>query len=136
MMSKSFDAKLLHAYLESDYVHSSTGKQLNIGRLHTEVDAFYSEKNVNTYAWITAWNPYSRVLTPSENELRNTRLTSRLHAYNYSEGFSQDKLGDWKEYGFWVENAIPAEMMQICVNFDQNAFVFARRGQVLQLILV
>lgn len=72
---------------------------------------------------ITACNPRSRLLTDEENAARNEQLEGELRARGLevisADGSAPD--GSWREPGFGVIDADPAEVLTLARGYDQLA---------------
>jgi sugar fermentation stimulation protein A len=72
---------------------------------------------------ITACNPRSRLLSDEENAARNRRLEQQLRATGLevigADGSAPD--GSWREPGFGIVDADPAEVLALARRFEQLA---------------
>jgi hypothetical protein len=96
------DSDLIEAFLNTNYVITSDVFQggrliLNIGNHHPELNDYWPD--LESWAFITAWNPLPSVLSVKENADRNLQLEQDLNAHNYKyiSGYGADKEEQWKE---------------------------------------
>ena len=69
---------------------------LILGQKCTALQAVFKQHNVTTACYITAYNPFGRLLKKQENKARNTRLQAELVAlYPVFEGVGVDPAGEW-----------------------------------------
>jgi hypothetical protein len=131
--------ELVNSYLSTDYLTTVSSKEvkLKIGELTPNCLNSYMETNrVNSWAIITAHNPYSVELSEEENIFRQSLLTKLVELNGYASqpayGQSEDRL--WTEpsimiFGISYEMA---QAMGIC--FQQNAIVFGETGYQVELV--
>lgn len=113
------------------------GLRLQIGRAHPELDQLLAENNVVTWAFITAYNPYSRQCSPRENKERQYRLEQSLKeaGFWWYEGYSTDLKGQWpREASLLVVGIDQQSALQYGRTFQQHAILFGRLGAIAQLL--
>jgi hypothetical protein len=91
---------------------------------------------LETWAFVTAWNPLPDILTKAENEKRNEDLQRHLLDQGYSilKGIGISKDQNWSEESFFIENIQLEEARTASVKFGQLAFVFGDRKNGNQLV--
>ena len=84
------------------------------------------------FALITAANPRSRVLSEAENTLRNAMLEGEFIArgWKYSSSFGMDRAASWREDGFIVWDETADDLLELGLEFEQNAVVYGASGWV------
>lgn len=72
---------------------------------------------------ITAWNPRSRLLLPSQNEERNRVLERQLRRLGLDPlpAVGSSRYGSWREDSFAVVNAPNDEILELAADWEQNA---------------
>src|SRR5687767_14307007 len=79
-------ASLIGAYTATSFMVSGPGAEfrIRIGYESRELDALLSQQEVNTWAFVTAYNPGSELMTPEKNEaamasFRNDVVLARFY---------------------------------------------------------
>ena len=113
------------AFLETNYIIHLQGEiVLRIGEM--PADLLKQLPSLETWAFITAWNPLPDILSKSENNLRNAALQRHLidHGYTVHNGIGISKDQSWSEESFFIENISHEDARQASAKFGQLAFVF------------
>ena len=99
---------------------------LRVGQKCTALQAAFEQYNVTTACYITAYNPFGRLLTKQENEARNARLLRELAAqYRVFEGVGVDPAGEWEgEASYLALGASEDVSLALADVWEQNAVVF------------
>jgi len=130
--------ELKQAYLNTNYtIYKNSifeeGLILNINKVAIFKSALPELKE---WAFITAWNPNSKELTPEENKQRNSNLLDDIRSEGYishlGSGISQD--GNWSEDSFFIENVSKEEALVYALKYEQCAFVYGKVNQMAELI--
>lgn len=135
-MAIFFDHATIRAYLNSEYVLAPTSQYFKVGYEHKGKDDFFLSKGVKMYAWLTAANPRSKVLTDNENRIRMNELREDLNGHMFFEGSSRSPDGTWEEEGFWICNKDMHFLRNLGEKYGQNAFTFAVLEHSMQLIIL
>lgn len=89
-------------------------------------------------AFITAFNPFSEVLSADENELRHQSLIEeigRLERDKY-EGFGSDQSGDWPvEKSLLVLDVEKPRAIKLAKDFGQNAILWIEQDAIPRLVV-
>ena len=118
------------AFLETNYIIHLQGKiVLRIGEM--PADLLKQLPSLETWAFITAWNPLPDILSKAENDVRNAALQRHLidHGYTVHNGIGISKDQSWSEESFFMEDA-----RQVSAKFGQLAFVYGDRKNGNQLV--
>jgi hypothetical protein len=109
---------------------------LRIGQVNKEWDELLTQKSISFYFYITAWNPYSRLLTKEENQKANNHLTEKLKELNlsYYSGVGTSLNSDWSEDSFCVLGGNKEIAYQLGKVFQQNAIVIGETGMTPELL--
>ena len=116
------------AFLETNYIIHLQGEiVLRIGDIPADLLAHIPL--LETWAFITAWNPLPDILSKSENELRNAALQNHLidHSYTVHNGIGVSKDQTWSEESFFIENISLKDARQASAKFGQLAIVYGDR---------
>ncbi len=117
--------ELLDAYLSTVYKVYNPPMELRIGEYSHEIDSLLQAQGNTSWAFITAFNPYSRFLTDSENERRHEELKSFVNEYAIYEGEGVGEDKRWKsEKSLLIIGISTEEAMKLGKEFEQNAIVF------------
>jgi hypothetical protein len=84
-------------------------------------------------AYVTACNPYSRMLTDAQNEARAARLRERLSAARFLDGAGVIPDESWREPSLLINGIGLADIDALAHDFDQNAAVIVRSDRPAQL---
>lgn len=118
----------MEAYKRTDYSVFADNKTyvLKINESNIDWNSFLIEKAYSFYFYITAWNPYSNLLTHEENtkanlELKTTLESLRLLVFD-GVGKSQDSV--WYEDSFCALGGNKDLAIQLGKDYRQNAIVY------------
>jgi hypothetical protein len=117
--------KIEHAFLETSYiVQLENPIILKIGELPADLLALFPI--LETWAFVTAWNPLPDILSKAENEKRNEDLQRQLldQGYSIHKGIGISKDQNWSEESFFIENIQLEDARSISAKFGQLAFVY------------
>lgn len=128
MTSTRIPSSTLAAYRQTDYwVQAPQPFSLKIGHTSRHLLALHRQYGVTSSAFITACNPYSRVLPDNQNAERQLRLAKMLTrgGWPYLSGSGQHISGPWPaEASFLVLSMDLEEAMRVGRAFEQNAILF------------
>lgn len=122
--------ELLEAYKNTIYrvyLEDNNFIDLFIDKLNLDIINILNEYNAENAMFITAYNPYSKLLTKEENELRQNKLIEEIKdldlKYFYGEGIGLDT--SWEpEKSILVLNVDKDNINYLIEKFEQNAIVF------------
>ena len=123
------------AFLETNYIIHLKGEiVLRIGEI--PADLLKQLPSLETWAFITAWNPLPDILSKAENDLRNAALQRHLidQGYTIHNGIGISKDQSWSEESFFIENITLEDARQASAKFGQLAFVYGDRKNGNQLV--
>lgn len=129
--------ELVDAYRRTDYVvRGVAGVTLRLDDAPGRHDAWLQRANAGSAVVITAWNPFSVALQPSENEAANRRLLDEIKQAGLrctaAVGASSD--GQWAEEGWCVFDVPDTLLSRWLLAFGQNAALRVRRGSRPELV--
>lgn len=134
-MKSSLAPEMLTAYLETNYfVSDDPPLLLRIGEENDDAKILLASFAVDSAAFITAWNPGSRILSEDENDARQAALLGEIEAkrLNYLVGHGERK--DWLEYSYLVLGINRESARELAEQFEQNAFVWLDHSGVPELV--
>ncbi|MCB1692396.1 MAG: DUF3293 domain-containing protein [Pseudomonadales bacterium] len=132
------DSNLLEKYRAADYiVDDDPPLVLRVDEQNDGVRVLFASFNVETGAFITAWNPASDPLSLDENYDRQAGLLSEIESLrlNYFVGRGEDPGGEWYEESYFVLGVTMEQAKGLAEQFGQNAFVWVPPSGVPELVL-
>lgn len=130
-------AALCHAYRHTIYVadHPAGEICLRIGERHARLDTLLRALDYDTWAFVSACNPRSRPLAPTENAARHEALLAHVGRLGLpcfpGRGVADD--GGWAEESLLILGIDAQDAAALGAIFEQNAVVVGRRGGVAEL---
>lgn len=124
-----------NAYLETNYIVDTLSLPIRITEYNCELNELLRNNKSKTWAYITAYNPFSEKLTDDVNISRNKELKSLLSNYKLYRGRGCGIDGKWEpEESFLILGISKKDAIAIGIKFEQNAIVFGRIDGVPELI--
>lgn len=111
--------------------------RFRVGELSLNLDALLAVYNAVNFAFITAYNPRSKVLSAAQNELRHAELEKLLIAesFRFLTGYGTDKDEKWgREMSLLIMNISKEKAREIARKFEQNAIVCGEKNQETKLV--
>jgi hypothetical protein len=140
-VSHGIDARLWRAYRETGYRvlpggPAGAGFTLRIDAPSPELAALHVRLGVQGSAFLTAWNPGSRVLSPAENAARQADLLAAVQRLGCLAlpGVGEHPEGRWREESVLVPGLSRDDAESLGRRFGQNAIVWADRDAVPRLV--
>jgi len=126
------------AYRQTHYiVHHLPPFTLRIDQHCHELDELLEREGLDCAAYITAWNPMSQALSNPENHRRQQDLGQELdyRGLKYLPGIGQHPSNGWPGEDSLLVLGLLLEAARIVAKaWEQQAFVWARKGSPVQLI--
>ncbi len=98
---------------------------LRHGNRHPDFDAFLRHRHPDARSWafVTAWNPYSQPTSTEKNATRQSDLRARVAAQGFAvlDGVGCDDGSDWSEESLLVIGIARADACALGVRFGQHA---------------
>lgn len=109
---------------------------LYIGQFNTDFQTYLRASNIDTWAIITAWNPYSKLKTDQENQFAQDQLMASLIDFTYYQAVGiPDASQKWSpEESLFVLNISKAKAVALGQQFEQNALVFGQADSAPELV--
>jgi Protein of unknown function (DUF3293) len=124
-------------YLQTNYIVQD-GESRFVFRIgETNVDELLNRYQAESWAFITAYNPYSEQLSSAENVSRQSELVELVKSKNlkFLEGFGECTTPDWEhEICLFIFNIELNLAIEFAKKYQQNAIVYGELGGVPQLI--
>ena len=102
-----------------------------------KIDTLVDEvQHLNSWAFITAWNPLPEVLSLEENRKRNQNLEEEINSFGlkYCHGIGISEDEKWSEESFFIENISSEKANEWAVKHGQLAFVYGEKSKKAQLV--
>ncbi len=126
---------LLQAYLNTKYCVTDPPLIIRISHLHQDLDKLLDLHKCTDWAYITAYNPTSIILSDNENMTRHQMLADDLKEYLCFEGYGVGEDPKWKpEISFLVLGINLDAAKALGNKYGQNAIVAGKIGEVAELI--
>lgn len=127
---------LIEAYKNTKYKVFEPDLTIEIGVLNQSVDMLLIKHKSAEWTFITAYNPYSRVLTNDENKVRHDELKELTKDYTTFEGHGVGKDPAWEpELSLFVIGITRDEASKIGKKFEQNAIVCGALNNLPELLI-
>jgi len=137
----TLDPDLLQAYRETIFcVFTAAGElHIRVDQPSAPIDKLLAAHDVSSAAFITAFNPYSKVLSTAENFARQEQLLAGLQAdgFEFYPGEGRDPGGEWlPEQSVLILAMDEAAATRLAQRYEQNAYVLVQAGKPAELLLV
>jgi|688.fasta_scaffold1035755_2 hypothetical protein len=136
----TIDASMLEAYRGTNFnVNADQSFTLKVGKCSAPLHRLYHSMAVQSAAFITAWNPYSKALTTLENKQRNSCLIAEVNKLNlqFINGVGQDPEGKWPgEESILILGIELEEARRLGRAYEQNAILWCDSDALPHLILL
>lgn len=132
--NRSISPNLIKAYREAIYVVHLGDREiaLQVNKASSQLATLMVEWEVNTAAFLTAFNPYSQVLDPLENEARQKRMWADVQPMcpKIFPGIGRDQNDQWPHELSMLALGISLQDAQALADqYEQNAFLWISNEQ-------
>jgi len=126
---KKIHPSLVKAYRKTAYCSFIDGQtlELEVGKVCNNLAILLKERNVSTASFLTACNPFSKLLTLAENMKLQSQLIDDVKnlGLDYFDGEGRDPDGKWQPEKSILVLGISQQQSEILVDrYSQNAFVW------------
>lgn len=126
--------QLINAYNTTEYKVYSPTLVIKIGIVNQELNDLLISFNSFTWAYITAFNPFSKILTNAENKKRHEELKVKIGNFKFFEGEGVGEDKTWEpEISFLIVGIPLIEAIEIGKCYEQNAIVVGEINGVPEL---
>ena len=116
---------IIDAYKNTKYKVFEPTITIEIGKFNKDLNNLILNHNSNEWAFITAYNPYSKVLTNDENKIRHYELKELTENYVTFEGHGVGEDPTWEpELSLFIIGISKDDASEIGKKFEQNAIVY------------
>ncbi len=131
--------ELFEAYLKTDYIvrDETINLTLRIDEKNSDLEDLLVKNESNSAAFLTAYNPFSQLLSRAENEKRQEELVSLLKekGCKFLYGCGESQTDDWAPEPSVLILGIDCQTaLELARRFEQNAFLFIEKGSAPKLI--
>ncbi len=133
------DSELDTAYRATTYQLTVNGQQVpvRVGSSASELAVLLAQLGAQRWAFITAWNPRSKILTSPENARLNAQLFQSLMGQKYAPAIAIPDDDSWpREPGFVIFDGAMPTLLSLAEQFEQNAVVVGQGGDAPELLWV
>ena len=128
---------LIAAYKNTRYHVFNTGITICIDENNILLDALLSKQDAKSWAYITAYNPFSQTLTDEANDARHRLLLQSVAAFSSFEGEGKGADESWPpEKSLLILGISKEQAIAIGNEYEQNAIVYGEAGQTAQLLML
>lgn len=140
-ISSTISGSLIANYTRADYRIGTAADRitLKIDQYSEPLAQFLATLNQSCAAIISAYNPYSQLLSDEENVAAHESLGHFLacHAYQGIESVHTDPAGVWPaEKSFFIPGIDMHSAQSLGQQFSQNAIVWIERDAIPRLVLL
>ncbi len=134
------DAATVQAYVDTNYcVLGEESFIINVGKFNKKLIRFFENYHEHSCAFITACNPYSRIVCDADNFLFQRELAADLDGYRltYVAGIGLHPSNKWPgEESFLILGIDIDFAKKIGKKFKQNAIVWCGTDGIPELVLL
>ena len=128
---------LLQAYKGTKYMVFKSNLVIEIGVINDSLNDLVIQHNATEWAYITAYNPFSRILTDVENQERHLELKELTRSYITYEGPGVGTDPAWKpELSLLILGISKEEAIVLGKGFEQNAIVYGKVDFTPELLIL
>ena len=111
---------------------------LKIGETCEPLRNLFQQYLADSACYITAHNPFGRLLSKTENETRNAELRLELaEQYRIYEGVGIDPAGEWEgEQSIFALGVSLSAATDLAKRYEQNAVVFVDEALLASLVFI
>jgi hypothetical protein len=130
------DLELEEAYYKTRYIVADI--ILCVDKTNAQLDDLLIKNNCTTYAFITAQNPLSKLLSENENKILHEQLIAfiKKSEFNYLEGYGEGTGGWPNETSLLILGMRKEEAIACGVKFNQKAIIFGQLRGAASLIMI
>ena len=128
---------LLKAYKNTKYKVSQHDIVIEIDKFNDKLNELLNKYNSTEWAFITAFNPYSKVLTQVENIERHNELKELTNSFLTFEGHGVGEDPTWEpELSLLIIGITKEDAILIGNRFEQNAIVLGESNSAPELFIL
>lgn len=129
--------QLVEAYKSTNFNVFEPLLTIKIGKHNTVLHTLLLTNNKTEWAYITPYNPKSRILNEKENQERFKELKEKLTSYLFFEGEGVGNDPSWKpEQSFLILGITKTKAIELGNEYEQNAIVYGSTSQLPELLIL
>lgn len=128
------------AYLQTNYVVQGNEENqivIRIGEINGALDELLNRYKAEIWAFVTAYNPFSKPCSSEENLIRQADLLNQLREKNlrFLGGYGKGKNEDWEsQQSVFIFDIDRETAVRLGREFEQNAIVTGQIGCAPELV--
>ena len=128
---------LLEAYKNTKYKVFQHDIVIEIDIINDKLKELLNKYNSTDWAFITAFNPYSKALNQDENIDRHNELKELTNSYIIFEGHGVGEDPTWEpELSLFIIGISKGDASKIGKEFEQNAIVYGEVNNPPELLIL
>lgn len=128
---------LIAAYKNTKYKIFEIDVVIEIDKINDNLSQLLNKYNSSEWAFITAFNPYSKVLNQDENIERHNELKGLTNSYLTFEGHGVGEDPAWEpELSLLIIGITKEDAILIGNRFEQNAIVLGESNSAPELFIL
>ncbi len=128
---------LIEAYKNTKYIVFNLNLTIVIDKSNLDINKLLVKHNTKEWSFITAYNPYSRVLTNEENRIRHNELIEMTENYVTFEGHGVGQDPIWEpELSLFIIGISKEDASLIGKRFEQNAIAYGVINKPPELLIL
>ena len=138
-ISSKLDQQLIEAYKATTYEVKRLGLALRIGVKNRPLEEFLIDNNEFSFAFVSAYNPFSQPLSEMENKARHQQLIIWLKSkgWRYASGYGIPDETNWlPEKSVLILGISRKKAIALGNELEQNAVIFGILGNAPELVLL
>lgn len=131
-------SELVDAYASTNYVvENAPSFTLRVGVYSEQLEKLYVSEGVQTACFITAYNPFSVLLTTPHNVARQAVLLTDVAELKLKSrlGYGENLDKTWREQSIMVLGISYEMSMELAIKHEQNAFIWCDEQATPMLVL-
>lgn len=139
MVSSQINQDTIDAYMATEFQSSDRSLVMRVGEVCEELSAAFTQFAVSSAAFVTAMNPYSKIVSDDQNAAAHDSLIKTLESAQipFFGAFGVDPSGRWPSEEGVIAFGLDLEAAIIFgTDFEQNAIVWVGKDCVPQLVLL
>lgn len=125
------------SYLETNYIVDELPQPIRISEYNLGLNELLKNNNCTSWAYVTAYNPFSKKLSDDENILLNKKLEFLLSFFKIYKGRGCGFDDNWApEESFLILGISKRDAIELGQKFEQNAIVFGSIDSIPELITI
>jgi hypothetical protein len=129
--------ELTKVYLQTNYVVKTANSEIvvRVGVINEKLDGLLKKQKAENWAFVTAYNPFSKQLADEENQKRQKELINLLNTENFHFLHGRGEGEGWEpEPSIFIFDIERSRAVEIARRFEQNAILFGSANEAPELV--